>query len=75
MANHVVIADERCKACRLCIETCPTHSLEQGSHLNKSGYQFTRFVQNGCTACGLCFYMCPEPEAITVIKDDGKGGE
>ena len=74
MANIIEISNDQCKGCGLCIANCPTHSLVRGTQLNKSGYLFTTFEQNGCTACGFCYYMCPEPGAITVIKDDGKGG-
>ncbi|MDR2588403.1 MAG: 4Fe-4S binding protein [Spirochaetales bacterium] len=66
--NHVDIEINQCKGCRLCIEACPTHSLVRGSEINKSGYQYTKFTQNGCTACGFCYYICPEPGTITVIK-------
>jgi formate hydrogenlyase subunit 6/NADH:ubiquinone oxidoreductase subunit I len=72
MANYVEIEAGQCKGCWLCIECCPTQSLAQGTELNKSGYQYARFEQHGCTACGFCYYMCPEPGAITVIKDDAK---
>ena len=72
MANHVEISGEECKGCQLCIVNCPKKCLARGSELNKSGYLYTRFEQNGCTACGFCYYMCPEPGAITVIKDDAK---
>jgi ferredoxin len=66
--NLVIIAGEQCKGCRLCIETCPTHSLMQGSDINKNGYQYAKFEQRGCTACGFCYYICPEPGTLTVIK-------
>jgi ferredoxin len=68
--NRVEIAGELCKGCRLCIASCPTHSLALGTALNKSGYRSAVFEDNGCTACGICFYMCPEPEAVTVLKGD-----
>jgi NAD-dependent dihydropyrimidine dehydrogenase PreA subunit len=66
--NYIEIEIEQCKGCRLCVETCPHHCIVQGSEINKMGYQYIRFVQNGCTACGFCYYICPEPGAITVIK-------
>ena len=72
MANHVEIDSAQCKGCLLCIANCPKRCLAQGTELNKSGYLYARFEQNGCTACGFCYYMCPEPGAITVIKDDAK---
>ena len=66
--NHVEVNTDLCKACRVCVETCPKHCLIIGSDINALGYQAVRFDQKGCTACGLCFYVCPEPGVLTVIK-------
>ena len=73
--NYVEISVDQCKGCRLCVAACPKHCLTIGSELNRLGYQYARFEQQGCTACGFCYYVCPEPGAITVHKeqkDEGK---
>ncbi len=67
--NHVIINSEECKGCRLCIESCPKDCLMIGSNINKIGYQYADFQSKHCTACGICYYVCPEPGAITVIKE------
>ena len=69
--NHVFIATEECKGCRLCVAACPRHCLSIGADLNRIGYQYARFEQRGCTACGFCYYVCPEPGAITVYREKG----
>jgi NAD-dependent dihydropyrimidine dehydrogenase PreA subunit len=66
----VVIHDEECKGCRMCIEVCPSQCLEISSRLNHQGYHPVQYKGDGCRADGLCFYACPEPGAITVFKGD-----
>ena len=65
---HVVINEEECKGCALCIEACPVNVLFQQSKLNSMGYHPAGYTGEGCTGCGVCFYACPEPGAITVYK-------
>ena len=68
--NFVSIERDLCKGCRLCMDTCPHGCLEMGSEINILGYQYARFGTSRCTACGLCFYVCPEPGAVTVYRDE-----
>lgn len=68
--NHITINPEECKGCRLCIEACKKNCIVIGTSFNKIGYQYAQFKKKTCTACGLCYYVCPEPGAITVYKDD-----
>lgn len=72
--NHVKIESNECKGCRLCVESCPKHCLSIGSEINNIGYQYSVFNSENCTACGICYYMCPEPGAITVIKEPKEKG-
>jgi NAD-dependent dihydropyrimidine dehydrogenase PreA subunit len=72
--NRIIISSDECKGCRFCVEACPRNSIALGSHINTIGYQYAEFTAGNCTACGICFNVCPEPGAITVIKEnDGKG--
>ncbi|MCD6165478.1 4Fe-4S dicluster domain-containing protein [bacterium] len=64
----VVIREDECKGCGLCIEACPAQVLFQQPHLNSMGYHPAGYKGEGCTGCGICFYQCPEPGAITVYK-------
>jgi len=67
----VVIRQELCKGCALCVEACPTHSLALTPDLNRLGYHPVEFLPDtGCTGCGVCFYACPEPSAIAVYHVD-----
>jgi len=71
--GKVQIDRERCKGCHLCLEVCPTGSLEVDQSLNKKGYTPVRFKEEaaegekGCTACTQCALVCPEV-AIEVYR-------
>ena len=65
---NVIIKPELCKACGLCIEFCPKKVLHKGKTISSMGYEFTVYVGEGCIGCGTCFYVCPEPDAIVVIR-------
>lgn len=68
--GSVEIGADRCKGCGLCVESCPTGSIEMAPSFNRLGYHPAVFLEGtGCTGCGLCFYACPEPDAIVVFKE------
>lgn len=59
--GRVVIDGERCKACELCIEVCPTNILELGTETNSHGYRMIQVTDmNNCTGCTLCARICPD---------------
>ncbi|MEK7282304.1 MAG: 4Fe-4S dicluster domain-containing protein [Acidobacteriota bacterium] len=66
----VVINDEECKGCGLCILACPASCLSFAEDFNHQGYYPVRYSGEGCRADGLCFYACPEPGAITVHEGE-----
>ncbi|HCM40868.1 MAG: hypothetical protein A2Z97_07220 [Bdellovibrionales bacterium GWB1_52_6] len=64
----VEISLNECKGCALCIESCPQTVLSLSAPFNKLGYQYAIYAGSGCTGCDACYYACPEPGAITIIK-------
>ena len=66
--SSINIKPELCKACGLCIEFCPKNALMKGKAISSMGYEFTVYLGDGCIGCGTCFYVCPEPDTITVIR-------
>ena len=67
-SGAVVIREEECKGCGLCIDSCPPKCLLLAPVLSSYGVHPARYVGKGCTGCGICFYCCPEPGAITVYR-------
>ena len=74
--NFIRIKTSECKGCRLCVEACPNDCIKIGSKINELGYQYAVFdKEDCCTACGFCYYVCPEPGAITVYKNEDQEDE
>jgi len=68
--NFAHIESSECKGCKLCVDACPKDCIEIGTNINEIGYQYAVFVHHRCIACGFCYYVCPEPGAITVYKNE-----
>ena len=66
--GKVVVNDQECKGCGLCVESCPPKCLELAPDLSAYGVHPARYKEEGCSGCGICFYCCPEPGAITVFR-------
>ena len=65
---QVIIHEDLCKACGLCIVHCPKDILAASDKINELGYPTTVVAKEGCIGCANCYLICPEPGAITVIK-------
>lgn len=73
MAGKVVVDENLCKGCGLCIEFCPKKGLKFSGRLSAKGYYpAMQTDENNCTACGICYTMCPDA-AITVYKEEKVG--
>jgi 2-oxoglutarate ferredoxin oxidoreductase subunit delta len=63
MAKGMVIIDEdRCKGCGLCVTICPAHILQLAEdRFNVKGYRPVEVTDPGaCTGCATCAVMCPD---------------
>jgi len=60
----VKILEERCKACELCVVTCPQGNLKLSTKLNHAGFHPAEFSYRGtkgeCTGCAICYWVCPD---------------
>jgi len=58
----IVIHENRCKGCQLCVSVCPTDMLELASdRFNTLGYRPIQVCKEDvCTGCGICAVICPD---------------
>jgi 2-oxoglutarate ferredoxin oxidoreductase subunit delta len=58
---QILIDQNRCKACALCVEACPQGVLAMGTTLNAHGYIFAQASRpTRCLGCRLCCLACPD---------------
>jgi len=70
---YIVIAEERCKGCYLCLPVCPKGIIGSASHISHTGYTPAVVIEeklNECTGCLACAIMCPDT-AISVYHRNG----
>ncbi len=64
----IVIDKNRCKACELCVVTCPMGIIEIGREMNDLGELYAvQTDESKCTGCKFCGMICPDA-AIKVYK-------
>ncbi|MFH1283153.1 MAG: 4Fe-4S binding protein [bacterium] len=57
----IIIDENRCKGCQLCIIECPNDCIEMSLDLNPSGHHTAKLKHGArCNGCGLCFQICPD---------------
>jgi 2-oxoglutarate ferredoxin oxidoreductase subunit delta len=67
--KEILIDDQYCKGCNLCIEVCPQKVLSKGDSRSRAGYSLPRVsALENCAACFLCEMTCPDL-ALTVIEE------
>jgi 2-oxoglutarate ferredoxin oxidoreductase subunit delta len=66
----VLIDQERCKGCALCVHLCPQQVLQLSPTYNARGYRpaILDESQNQCTGCGICALVCPDV-VFTVYRE------
>jgi len=69
LKGTIVVDENLCKACELCVESCPQHviALDMDT-ITPRGYHPAYLFKDGCTGCGICAIVCPEA-AITVYRE------
>ncbi len=74
MARGMVVIDEnRCKGCGLCVSVCPKQILELAKgRFNAKGYRPIEVTNmKACTGCAICATICPDV-AFTVYRKQRK---
>lgn len=55
----VVVHEERCKGCELCVPACPPGVLVMSRDTNELGFRYPLLLE-GCTGCRACYQVCPD---------------
>lgn len=57
----IIVRQEFCKGCNLCIEYCNKKVLVESESLNKAGYHYADpACSDQCVGCMICTLVCPE---------------
>lgn len=69
LRGTIVVDENLCKACELCIEACPQHVIDLNTEIiTPRGFHPAHLIKDECTGCGICTVVCPEA-AITVYRE------
>jgi 2-oxoglutarate ferredoxin oxidoreductase subunit delta len=64
----VVVENEVCKGCNLCVVACPHDVLQLNKEVNGKGYHYSYMANpEACTGCTNCAMVCPD-SCITVYR-------
>ncbi len=68
-AREIIIDEQFCKGCNLCLEVCPRKVFVKSSKRSRAGYSMPQPAELGnCAVCFLCEMTCPDL-ALTVIEE------
>ncbi len=59
--GRIVLNRDRCKACYICVDSCPNKVLEADEKVNALGYYPAKFnADKKCAGCAICARVCPD---------------
>ncbi len=76
-AAYILIDQEKCKACHICVSVCPREVIGISARINKAGYIYAEVIAEKaqeCTGCKSCAIMCPDV-AISVYRSRVQEGD
>ncbi len=67
--GRIVLNRDRCKACYICVDSCPKKVLEVDEEVNILGYYPAKFNGNeNCSGCAVCARVCPDMAIEKVFR-------
>jgi 2-oxoglutarate ferredoxin oxidoreductase subunit delta len=71
MELKVIIDEQRCKSCSLCVSVCPKKVLRISDKINLLGYHPVELFDNeNCISCGFCYLICPDKAIVEVRRPE-----
>lgn len=65
----LIVNDEVCKGCGLCVRACPKKIVALSQRINSKGYHPAEVTDiDACIACAACAGTCPD-YAIEIEKE------
>lgn len=68
--SHIVINENKCKACYLCVKECPKNLIKISEKTNNLGNRIVEFSdpEHVCLGCAMCATRCPDLAITEVYK-------
>ena len=64
----IIVDNERCKGCGICVINCPTKTLSLSKEVNGKGYNYVYMAKEGCIGCANCAVVCPDSAIVEVYR-------
>ncbi len=65
--GDIMVDTEKCKGCAVCLDKCPTSTIELSENVNSKGYHYMQNMHDECVGCTNCAVVCPDG-VITVYR-------
>lgn len=68
--SNIVIDENKCKACYLCMKECPKKLIKVSERTNNLGNKVVEFCdpEHECLGCAMCAKRCPDLAIIEVYR-------